>query len=134
MDETNLEIVRVYEWLNWLSGTLHGQAFGGLLRPCRFSDEPDTYASLKAKGLKSVQECFDMIESDLVSVHAVGSGFTAVDAFLYVFYCWGALRELDMKGKHPKFTNLVGNLRNRQSVQAALQVEGVNPYVPYYEC
>jgi glutathione S-transferase len=28
MGKGQLETVRVYEWMNWLSGTLHGQAFG----------------------------------------------------------------------------------------------------------
>jgi len=29
MGRTALEQARVYEWMNWLSGTLHGQGFGG---------------------------------------------------------------------------------------------------------
>ena len=130
MGKTNLEIVRGYEWLNWLSGTLHGQAFGGLFRAHRFSDDPSTFTSIKARSLKTVEECFDMIELDLSSAHAVGGSFTAVDAFLYVFYRWGASLGMDMKEKYPKFTNLVVNLAKRQSVQAALKAEGVESYVP----
>ncbi len=41
LGKTNLEIVRTYEWFNWISGTLHGQAFGGIRRPHRFSDEQE---------------------------------------------------------------------------------------------
>jgi glutathione S-transferase len=29
MGRTALDRVRVYEWMTWLSGTLHGQGFGG---------------------------------------------------------------------------------------------------------
>ncbi|HWK66777.1 MAG TPA: hypothetical protein VNS34_17770 [Rhizobiaceae bacterium] len=29
MGRTDLDMVRVYEWMNWLSGTVHGQGFGG---------------------------------------------------------------------------------------------------------
>ena len=129
MGKTNLEIVRAYEWLNWLSGTLHGQAFGGLFRAHRFSDDPSAYESIRAKSLKTVRECFDMIEQDLSGVHAVGDSFTAVDAFLYVFYRWGASLGMDMKEQYPKFTNLVVKLAQRQSVQEALNMEGQESYV-----
>ena len=130
MGKTNLEIVREYEWLNWLSGTLHGQAFGGLVRTQRFSDDPSTHESIKAKSRKTIEECFDMIEQDLSSVHAVGDSLTAVDAFLYVFYRWGTYLGMGMKEKYPKFTNLVVELAKRQSVQEALNMEGVESYVP----
>jgi glutathione S-transferase len=130
MGQTNLEIVREYEWLNWLSGTLHAQAFGGLFRAQRFSDDPSTYESIKAKSLKTVEECFDMIERSLSSFHAVGDSFTAADAFLYVFFRWGASLGMGMKEKYPKFTNLVVELAKRQSVQEALNIERVESYVP----
>lgn len=47
MGRTALDRARVYEWMNWLSGTLHGQGFGALWRPQRFSDEPDVFDSIK---------------------------------------------------------------------------------------
>ncbi|KFY30370.1 hypothetical protein V493_01956 [Pseudogymnoascus sp. VKM F-4281 (FW-2241)] len=130
LGKTNLEIVRVYEWMNWLSGVLHGQAFGGLFRTARFSDDPTTYESIKAKSLVTVQECFALIDQALSSDNAVGSSFTVVDAYMYVFYRWGASQGIDMKGKYPKYTGLVVNLVKRQSVQDALEAEGVESYVP----
>ncbi|KAL5346224.1 hypothetical protein V496_05451 [Pseudogymnoascus sp. VKM F-4515 (FW-2607)] len=129
LGKTNLEVVRAYEWMNWLSGVLHGQAFGGLFRSARYSDDPTTYASIKAKALLTVQECFTTIDQDLSSGYAVGSSFTAVDAYLYVFYRWGTSVGIDMKGKYPKYTNLVVNLVKRQSVQDALKVEGIESHV-----
>jgi glutathione S-transferase len=130
MGQTSLEIVREYEWLNWLSGTLHAQAFGGLFRAHRFSDDPSTYESIRSKSLKTVEECFDMIEQGLSSAHAVGDSITAVDAFLYVFFRWGASLGMGMTEKYPNFTNLVVELAKRQSVQEALNIEGVESYVP----
>ncbi|ERF75042.1 hypothetical protein EPUS_04824 [Endocarpon pusillum Z07020] len=129
MGKTNLEIVRTYEWLNWLSGTLHAQAFGGFIRPHRFSDDPSTHELIRAKSLKTIRECYDKIDQDLSSVHAVGDSFTAVDAYLYVFYRWGEHHGMGMK-KYPKYTNLVVELVKRQSVQEALDMEGVLYYVP----
>lgn len=125
LGKTNLEIVRAYEWMNWLSGVLHGQGFGGLIRYYRYSDDATTYPSMKAKALLTIQECFATINQDLSSEYAVGSSFTVVDAYLYVFYRWGALQGIDMKEKYPQYTGLVVNLLKRQSAQAALNAEGI---------
>lgn len=130
MGKTNMDVVRVYEWLNWLSGTLHGQGFGGLFRAHRFSDDPSTYVSIKAKSTKTVTECFDKIEEDLSSNHAVGDSFTAVDAFLYVFYRWGASVGMKMAETYPNYTKLVSDLVRRHAFQEALKAEGVKTYLP----
>lgn len=122
---TNMETVRTYEWLNWLSGTVHGQAFGGLFKPARFSDDASTYAAIQAKGWKTAQECFEMIEAGLKGVHAVGENFTVVDPYLFVFYRWGVNRGADMVGNYPKYARLVAELMKRPAVQAALKAEGI---------
>jgi len=63
MGKTALDRVRVYEWMNWLSGTLHGQGFAGLWRPERFSDDPAAFDSIRARGRRTILECFQLIES-----------------------------------------------------------------------
>lgn len=124
---TNLEIVRTYEWFNWLSGTLHGQGFGGLLRSGRFSADEQAYDSIKAKSRETIEECYDQIEPRLDGLHAVGHAFTAVDAFLFVFYRWGFYRMgFDMRAKYPNFTRLVSELIKRDSVKAAVKEEGIS--------
>ena len=131
---SDLATVRVYEWLNWLSGTLHGQGFGGLFRPQRFSDDPTTYASIKAKARKTVEECFAKIEADLSgsSAYAVGDGFTVVDPYLYVFYRWGAAElRMKMEESYPRYTAVMVELTKRPAFRAAVEVEGAdNTYLP----
>ncbi|KAF7893433.1 uncharacterized protein EAF02_000971 [Botrytis sinoallii] len=97
LGRTTMETIRVYEWMNWLSGTLHAHAFGGLLRPERMSDEK---AALP-----------------------VGGAFTVVGSYLFVFHRWGEGHGLDMKRAYPKYTALVENLVNRPSVQKVLELE-----------
>jgi glutathione S-transferase len=125
LGKTDLEIARTYEWLLWLSGTLHGQGYGGLWRPTRYSDEEKTYGSIQAKSRETIAECYDYIESRLVGPHAVGDAFTAVDAFLLVFYRWGNRIGFDMKS-YPKYTTLVSRLAERQSVQRMAAKEGID--------
>ena len=134
LGSSDLELVRAYEWLAWLSGTLHGQAFGGLFRAHRFSDDPGTYEAIRRKAKETVGECFGVIERDLPAAtggvdHAVGKGFTAVDAFLYVFWRWGMSLGMGMEEAYPRFTALVVELVKRRAVREALEREGVESYV-----
>jgi glutathione S-transferase len=122
---TNLEIVRTYEWSNWISGTVHGNGFGGLRRPHRFSDDPETYDSIKAKGRKTIEESFEFIEERLKGMHAVGDTLTAVDAYLLVIYRRGNETRINMRVKYPKYTSLVMEALKRESVEAAIKEEGI---------
>ncbi|KAK5940730.1 hypothetical protein PMZ80_007147 [Knufia obscura] len=128
--KTNMEVIHSYEWLNWLSGTVHVQAFGGLFRPARFSDDAGMYAAIQQKGWKTVQECFDAVEAGLHSAHAVGADLTVADPYLYVFYRWGVSGGIDMPARYPKYAALVAKLVKRSAVQAALKDEGIESHAP----
>lgn len=125
MGRTLIEQARAYEWMNWLSGTVHAQGFGCLWRPHRFTDDPSLHPSITAKGRKTIDEYFAMIEPKLKNAHAVGDSFTAVDAFLLVFYRWGNVIGIDMAGTYPNFGRFAEGLRRRASVMKTLQAEGI---------
>ena len=88
LGNSQLETIRAYEWMNWLSGSLHGHAFGGVLRPGRLTADSAAFEGIRAKGVENVRDCFGVIEGKLRGVHAVGDAFTAVDPYLFVFYRW----------------------------------------------
>jgi glutathione S-transferase len=125
MGRTPLDAARVYEWMNWLSGTLHSGGFGHLFRPQRWSDDPAAFDGIKAKAFECIRDCFDSIEEKLVSVYAVGCALTAVDPYLLVFYRWGNDVGFEMKEKYPKYTALVSNLAQRAAVKATLEGENI---------
>ncbi len=125
MGASALDNARVYEWMNWLSGTLHAQGFGSLWRPQRFSDDPATYDSIMAKGRKTIVECFDAIEPRLSGRFAVADAFSAVDAFLMVFYRWGNRIGIDMRADYPRYTRFAETLAQRDSVAAAFAAENI---------
>lgn len=126
---TPIEIVRSYEWLAWLSGHVHGLAFGCLVRPARYSDEESAWPGIQAKGKLEVDKAFEKIEEDLKGLHAVGERFTAVDLMLYVFYRWGMGMGLEMGKQYPGYKKLVENILERQSVKTALEREGADSLV-----
>lgn len=126
MGREPLDSLRVYEWMNWLSGTLHAKSFGPLFRPHRFSDDSAAFEGIKAKAMESINDCFDLIEEKLTDVYAVGGAFTVVDPFLFVFYRWGNnAAGLEMKDRYPKYTALVSNLLQRTAVKTALEAENL---------
>jgi glutathione S-transferase len=119
----DMETVRVYEWMNWLSGTLHGQAFGALWRPQRFTSDPNLYSSLQKHAGGTIRGCFDDIEGRLSGIHSVGNAFTVVDAYLLVFWRWGKRIGTDMEGNYPKYSALASAVLRRDSTKAAIQAE-----------
>ncbi|KAF2645872.1 glutathione S-transferase [Massarina eburnea CBS 473.64] len=127
---TNLETVRVYEWMSWLSGKLHGQAFGSFFRPGRFVTAEDAYDDVKTKAVETIGECFRYIEKMLEGrIWAVGNAFTVVDAYLFVFYRWGAGAGFVMGDLFPNYTRLVHVLAKKDSVVKAVKAEGIEFFV-----
>jgi glutathione S-transferase len=124
MGKTDPEQCRVYEWLNWLSGSVHVQGYGPFLRPQRYADDPVHHDALKEKAKQTLMGCFDTIEEKLNGVHAVGDNFTSVDVFLLPLYRWGnSFLALPMKTSYPKYTALVENVVRMGSARDALSAE-----------
>jgi glutathione S-transferase len=125
MGGSPLTRARVYEWMNWLSGTVHGQGFGALWRPQRFSDDPEIFEAIKAKGRKTISESFDMIERRLAGPGSTNGAFTAVDPFLLVFYRWGNVIGIDMPAIYVNFARFAKHHAARASVVKTLATEGI---------
>jgi glutathione S-transferase len=129
LGKTVLEQARAHEWMAWICGTLHGQAFGCLFRPVRFvGGEEGMYDAVKAQGRKIVIESFKFIDEKLEGkTHAVGDGFTLVDVYLFTIYRWGNLSKFEMRGNYPNYTRLVEGVLKRAAVKKTLEVERLSP-------
>ncbi|KAG8533432.1 uncharacterized protein KY384_002215 [Bacidia gigantensis] len=121
----DLEIVRSYEWFNWLSGTFHERGFGSFFGPHRFADDEIAFDPIRRSSYAFIEQCFSDVEERLTGVYAVGNAFTAVDVFLYVIYRWGHMLRLDMKGAYPKYTKLVLEVTKRAAVSKTVEKEGI---------
>eukprot|EP01113_Clastostelium_recurvatum_P021086 TRINITY_DN2495_c0_g1_i1.p1 TRINITY_DN2495_c0_g1~~TRINITY_DN2495_c0_g1_i1.p1 ORF type:complete len:233 (+),score=43.61 TRINITY_DN2495_c0_g1_i1:34-699(+) len=122
---TPVEIARSYEWLNWLSGTLHERGYGAYFRPDNYVGDEKSFDSVKEKSRDWITQCYTLIEEKLKGLHAVGESFTVADVFLYVIYRWGYLLEWDMAKLYPKYTRLVEEVVRRESVLTAASIEGI---------
>jgi glutathione S-transferase len=128
LGSNDLGILRTYEWLNFLSGTLHAQAFGPLFRPQRFAPETATHDALRKQAVSRIRECFTYIDGKIVGNHAVGDSFTVVDAFLLVFWRWAkrVKLSLDLEGAYPKYSALAASVMGRDSTKEAISAEGIS--------
>lgn len=59
---------------------------------------------------------------EMASEYAVGDGFTVVDAFLVLIYCWASRLDSDMETGFPRYTSYVKRLLERPSVVEARKV------------
>lgn len=124
---TDMEVVRVYEWMNWISGTLHGQAYAGLFRPTRFSNDETAHESIRVKSREAIKICYETIEKRLEDrAWAVGNAFTVVDAYLFVFYRWGNGNGYLMENEYPNYSRLVERLLEMKSVTETVKAEGID--------
>ncbi|KAJ4352484.1 uncharacterized protein N0V89_007832 [Didymosphaeria variabile] len=130
LGKTPLETVRAYEWLNYLSGTVHGQAYGMFYRPGRWVDVQDGSLDkhVAARAKQMIQEVYTYIDEKLEGkTWAVGDDFTAVDAYLYIFYRWGAgPAGLDMEKSYPNYAKIAKKVAERESTKEVLKAEGLN--------
>ncbi len=118
---------RCIEWMNWLSGTLHGQSYGQIWRPHRFSDTRDHHSSIMRSGTRAVAAHNAYIERLLADgrAWAVGDHYTVVDPYLLVFYLWALRIGLDVRRVCPAWTAHTQRIRGRRAVRNALLTEGI---------
>ncbi|HEV2321101.1 MAG TPA: glutathione binding-like protein [Gammaproteobacteria bacterium] len=131
LPQGGLPLARCLEWFNWLSGTVHTMAFGQFWRAHRFLDDEQLFPPLKDKGRRNILDHFAFIEGRLKDRNwAVGQAYTAVDAYLLVFFRWGHRIGLDMRPGYPHWNRHAERVLERPAVQRALQQEGVSAWGP----
>ncbi|KUJ12991.1 glutathione S-transferase [Mollisia scopiformis] len=127
MGKPGLENIRVLEWMNYLSGTLHGGGFGHLFRPGRFTADESSEAKMgvEKKAREAIGESLVFVEGRLRDGKwAVGEQMTTVDVFLLVFWRWGVAYRFGME-KYPRYRALMERLNEVESVKETLEFEKI---------
>jgi glutathione S-transferase len=129
----SVQRAKAYEWISWLSGTIHSQAFTALWRPGKFSDDEAAHAGIQAKARVAVEGQYERIEARLIaneasggrSGHALGSGFTVVDVLVYLFWRWAKHVDLEkgMVERWPRFAEVARRVEMLEGTKAAMEVE-----------
>jgi len=99
-------------------------------RAKRFVTEERDFSAVEAKGRENVMDQYAFIESLLADGRdwAVPGGYTVVDRYLLVFYCWGKRISLDMRALYPSWTRLTQRVVTRPAVERVLTQEEITVF------
>ncbi len=80
---------RAHEWMNWLSSTLHVR-YRSVFRPQAYAGENESaVGAVREHARLKLSDAVSEIEVRLAQQpYALGSTFSVVDAYLFVFYLW----------------------------------------------
>lgn len=124
---TDLEgFARALEWMGWLGTVMHQTGVRTVFRPERFTTDATAAPGIAAKGREFIRTGYADIEQRLAGRHsALDGGFSAVDAYLLVFYRWGNRCGLAMRSDFPEYTRLMDEVRARPAVKRVVEREGI---------
>ena len=80
---------KAHEWMNWISSSVH-VAYRSIFRPQIYAgDDSQAIAAVREHAKKKLGKLLIEVDTRLGgSSYALGSEFSVVDAYLFVFYLW----------------------------------------------
>lgn len=111
------ERYRLIEWLNYIATEVH-KGFSALWNPLAVEE----YKSIV---IENLHKRFDFLEKDLSRhTYLLGDSFSIADAYLFVVLNWAHLLKMDLSS-WPKMNDYMERIRQRPSVQAAMDTAGI---------
>ncbi|WP_110674842.1 glutathione binding-like protein [Salinicola sp. RZ23] len=131
---TLLEDARCAEWLAFLASGVH-PIYAHVRRPERYATGDAAKADVVETARRSTRELFEMIEARLAErpdAWALGERYSVADAYLFVFWQWGAGAVLgyDMASDFPAWSQHARRMLARPAVGRALAREGLDIPTP----
>ena len=118
--------VRALEWMNWLGSTMHQAGVRTVFRPERFTKDAASAPAIAEQGRETIRVGYADIEQRLSGKRfALDDHFSAVDAYLLVFYRWGNRCGLPMREDFPHYARIMDEVRARHAVRRVVEREGI---------
>ena len=118
--------VRALEWMGWLGSTMHQAGVRTVFRPERFTKDPAAAPGIAEQGRDTIRTGYEDIERRLTGKRfALDGNFSAVDAYLLVFYRWGNRCGLAMRTDFPEYARIMDEVRARHAVRRVIEREGI---------
>ncbi|RXV73374.1 glutathione S-transferase family protein [Burkholderia stabilis] len=125
LPDTAMGVARAVEWMNWLASVLPGTVALNF-HPSRFSDDAAAHDGIRAKGRAGILAAYAQIDERLAARDwALGEHYSIVDPMLLIFFKWGNMLKLDMRGFAHWAAHTERMLR-RPAVATALSVEQIS--------
>jgi glutathione S-transferase len=118
---------RCFEWLGYVSGTVHGGSFAQIWRPQRFVANEQDYPAVESHGRTKLVEQLAYIESIFADGRdwAVPNHYSIADSYLLVVYRWGGRIGLDMS-RYAAWSRYAGRMMERTAVARTFADEGIS--------
>ncbi len=121
----SLAQARCFEWLGFLSSTLH-VAYAQFRRPARFvRDGSPCRDEVSEEGRRITIRLYDEVEQRLGDGWAAGDAYSIADIYLFPFHGWAWRLNVDAAAEYPKWTSLIERLKQRPAVRRVLDKEGL---------
>ena len=122
-DPGTIAFARCFEWLGYLSSTLHVM-YAQFRRPTRFvPEEFSCLHQLSEHGHANTIAAFREVERRLVDPWAAGHEYSIADMYLYPFFTWAWRLDFDIASECPRWAAQVDRLTQRPAVQSAIEQE-----------
>jgi glutathione S-transferase len=109
--------------IGYFAATVH-PAHAHVGRPERYVSDPAMYPNLKETGLKSFHGYLKQIDGIINGREWFSDRYSVVDPYAFVFYTWGARRELPV-GELKNYTAFKDRMLKRPAVQRVVEDEKV---------
>ena len=126
LGEPGMEVLRTYEWMNYLSGQLHARRFGVFFRPQRYVSDEKLYPMIKEVALGNIREAFGVVEEKLKDQPPVDpESIRVVDAYLFVFFRWARNIGIDVEKEFPSYYARMIEVSKIEAVVKATEMEEI---------
>jgi glutathione S-transferase len=115
-------LARVQAFNSYLCSTVH-VAHAHRTRPQRWADDESSFADMKRKVPRSVGDCFDLIDREMIAgPWVMGDAYTICDPYLFTVAGWLEGDGVDIK-QYPKVHAHWQRMERRPAVTRALTME-----------
>ena len=108
---------KVLSLIGFFAASVH-PAHAHVGRPERYTADQSAFPGIKDMGLKTFHGYLKQIDGKLAGREWLSDKYSVVDPYAFVFYTWGARRELPM-GEMTSYTKFKDRMMQRPAVQRA---------------
>ena len=113
---------RALEALDYIVGTIHGQGFGRIFRPMKFTPSEADHEAVKAQGREVFEKGLRLLDEQLAGKEYLLGEFSIVDAALFYVEFWAGRIGADLP---PNCAAHYARMTARPAVRRAMEQEGV---------
>jgi glutathione S-transferase len=115
--------VRALSTIGFFAASVH-TAHAHISRPQRYASDSALFANIQQTGRETFHDCLRQIDTRLAGRQWLGEQYAVIDPYAFVFYTWGARRELPM-AELKNYTAFKDRMLARPAVRRVVEDEKI---------